>query len=119
MASGGPRPNSGPKKGTHFNKTLEKRAEMETIRKFVSERLTGILEAMHNKAVGCAIIDKKDDTGERIFDLPPDEKAAKLLLEYAYGKPQQYVDITSGGEQVAMTAQDLVERIKNAKAGLK
>ena len=29
------------------------------------------------------------------------------------------VDVTSKGEQVAMTAQDLVERIKNAKAGLK
>lgn len=119
MPSGGPRPNSGPKKGTHYKKTLEKRAEREIIFSFVSERLAGILEAMHSKAVGCAIIDKKDDTGERIFDLPPDEKAAKLLLEYAYGKPQQYVDITSGGERVALTAQDLIERIKNAKANSK
>lgn len=106
-------------KGKVLDKTIEKRIEMEVIRSFVSERLTGILEAMHSKAVGCAIIDKKDDTGERIFDLPPDEKAAKLLLEYAYGKPQQYVDITSGGERVALTAQDLIERIKNAKANSK
>lgn len=119
MGHGGARQGAGFPKGKLKQKTLEKKAEREIIFSFVSERLTGILEAMHSKAVGCAIIDKKDDTGERIFDLPPDEKAAKLLLEYAYGKPQQYVDITSGGERVALTAQDLIERIKNAKANSK
>lgn len=106
MGHGGARKGAGFPSGKLKRKTIEKQAEREIIFSFVSERLTGILEAMHSKAIGSD-------------DIPPDEKAAKLLLEYAYGKPQQYVDITSGGEQVALTAQDLIERIKNAKAGKK
>ncbi len=110
MPRGGKRPNSGPQKGVSYNKTIVKRLELEKITSFVSERLTPILQALYEKGVGCAIIDKKDDTGEKIFDLPPNENALRLLLEYGYGKPSQAVDVTSGDEPLQAV---LVQFISN------
>ena len=34
-----------------------------------------------------------------VYQKPPDSFAAKILLEYRYGKPQQYIDVTSKGEK--------------------
>lgn len=101
MALGGSRPGAGRPKGAQ---TLLKQAMRQRIYDFVSERLDGILESMHEKARGVAIIDKKDDTGERIFDLPPDPVAAKLLIEHAIGKPPEALDITSGDKPIAILA---------------
>lgn len=100
MPSGGARPNSGPQKGAIYTKTLEKRLIQERIKEFVSENLDEILFAMKDKAMGCHLIDKSDSDGERIYDLPPDPAAAKLLIEHAAGKPAQAIDVTSKGEKI-------------------
>lgn len=36
--------------------------------------------------------------GAIVYEKPPDSAAAKILLEYRFGRPAQALDITSGGE---------------------
>ena len=81
---------------------------------FVNEHLTHILTALLERAVGVAIIDKKDDTGEKIYDLPPDPTAAKILLEHAMGKAPESLDVTSGDKPIAILAHVLSNK-RNAK----
>lgn len=106
----------GPQEGAIYAKTIAKQAMRQRIYDFVNERLDGILESMHEKARGVAIIDKKDDTGERIFDLPPDPVAAKLLIEHAIGKPPEALDITSGGEKLGIQVSEVIAK-KNKLVG--
>ena len=84
----------GPKKGAVY----EKNKDAEQIRLFfrqrISEEKEALVNAMVDKAKGCAIIDKKDDTGERIYDLPPDPQAFKALMEHGIGKPPQPIEGT-------------------------
>lgn len=109
MPSGGYRANGkGPKPGAVYDKTLEKRAMREKTYAFVNEHLTHILTALLERAVGIAIIDKKDDTGEKIYDLPPDPAAAKILLEHAMGKAPESVDVTTGGAQLGIQISEVI-----------
>ena len=116
MPSGGARLNAGAKKGLPFAKTLKKRMIRERIQKFVEDNLDPLLQAQLERALGCPIIDKKDDTGERIYDLPPSADSAKLLIEHAAGKAPQSIDITSKGESLKfLTDVEVMERIEKLK----
>lgn len=105
MALGGARPNSGRKVGSKTKKTLEKLLARDRIREFVTANLDPILEAMKEKALGVTVVDKKDPTGVRVYDLPPDPNAAKLLFEHGIGKPQENLDLTTKGRPLATPEQ--------------
>ena len=62
------------------------------------EKFSAIIDAQVELACGIAIIDKKDDTGERIFDRPPSAEAGKYLSEQTMGKAPQPIDLTSHGD---------------------
>lgn len=95
--NGGARPNSGPVKGTMYRPALEKEALRKVIYTFVEKNSDGILEAMLDKAVG---IQLKEEGQARAYKQAPDPQAAKLLLEYAIGKPKESIDHTSMGEKM-------------------
>lgn len=84
----------GPTLGVKYQKTIEAEAIREYWRARLAEEQEPLFQAMLDKAKGCAIIDKKDDTGERIYDLPPDPQAFKVLVEHSIGKPPDKHEIT-------------------------
>lgn len=94
MANGGARPNSGPKKGAKYKKTLEKEAFRAIFMEKMREKFGDIIDAQIELAKGIAIIDKKDDTGERIFDRPPSAEAGKNLIEQTMGKAPQHIEVS-------------------------
>lgn len=47
---------------------------------------------------GVTVAMKTPDGIPVIYEKAPDPSAAKILLEYRFGRPQQSVDLTSGGE---------------------
>ena len=131
--NGGARPNSGPKKGAVYAKTLEKRAAIEEFRKRVRKNLDKIYNSQLNLALGRTYVyeivetgsgkDKKrehvlvtdpdeirevldngsgtlDDSYYYITTKDPDNKAIDSLLDRAFGKAQQSLDHTTGGESI-------------------
>jgi hypothetical protein len=106
----------GPKKGVKYRCTVEKERIRDAIRSIVEREVREMVERQIDRAKGCAIIDKKDDTGERIYDLPPDPAAFKTLIEQAIGKAPQALDITSDGDRLGfLTPEDVLERMKKLK----
>jgi len=74
---GGARPNAGRKS----------KADEQRIRDLTSPYVEGAIEKV------VAIMQGADKASDQLA-------AAKLLLEYHFGKPKQQTDITSGGEKV-------------------
>lgn len=97
MPGGGRQPGAGRPKGMKNKSTIETEAFRAYLRQKISEAAEELIEAMVTKAKGCAIIDKKDDTGERIYDLPPDPQAFKVLMDYSHGKKND-VKVEGPGE---------------------
>lgn len=100
MPRGGARPNSGPAKGTKQYMTLEKEAFRAIFMEKMREKFSAIIDAQVELACGIAIIDKKDDSGERIFDRAPSAEAGKYLSEQTMGKAPQPIDLTSQGDKL-------------------
>lgn len=111
MPRGGARPGSGFPKGAKAKKTLEKEAFRAIFMERMREKFNDIIDAQIELACGVAIIDKKDDTGERIFDRPPSAEAGKYLTEQAMGKALQSVDVTTGGKEIGVLSAEDRERI--------
>src|SRR5574343_2096608 len=82
----------GPKKGSKYKCTQEAAMFRDYLRKKMLEAKAEIVESMIQKAKGCPIIDKKDETGERIFDLPPDSRAFDSICDQAFGKVPQPIE---------------------------
>lgn len=111
MPKGGARPNSGPKKGTKQYRTLEKEAFRKIFMEKMREKFEDVIDAQIELACGIAIIDKKDDTGERIFDRPPSAEAGKYLTEQTMGKALQNIDVTSKGNEIGALSHEDRARI--------
>jgi len=84
--NGGKRPGAGPKWGAKKKKTLEKEWFRQRFMERMKEEWDKVIDAQIELAKGIAIIDKTDDTGERIFDRPPSSDAGKHLMEQTMGK---------------------------------
>lgn len=94
MPRGGYRPGAGKPKGSKDAKTLEKEAYRAIFMEKMREKFSDVIDAQIELACGIAIIDKKDDTGERIFDRPPSAEAGKFLAEQTMGKAPQRVEMS-------------------------
>lgn len=107
MPSGGKRPGAGYPKGRKNIQTLEKEAFRAIFMEKMREKFGDVIDAQIELACGIAIIDKKDDTGERIFDRPPSAEAGKYITEQAMGKALQSIDVTTKGRELgALSAED-------------
>lgn len=59
--------------------------------------------------------DSKDGKGGTfIYTKEPSVPAAKLLLEYGFGKPKEYLDVTSDGEKIELVKVQIIRKA-NAK----
>lgn len=86
MPSGGPREGSGRKVGSKNKATLEIKDILDECVDF--KELVGKLLELAN---GVSVL-KKTVTGmELVYQNPPDSNAAKILMEYRFGKPQQSI----------------------------
>lgn len=109
----------GPKPGTTYAKTVEKRAIRERIQAFVEEHLPTLLESAFDSAKGHWALDKSDEDGTRVYEVSPNPIAMKLLIEHAAGKAPQSLDITSKGERLGgvLPPEEVAERIERLKSG--
>ena len=77
-------------------KTLRKEAYREIFLEEMRDEFRPVIRAQVELAKGIAIIDRKDDTGERIFDRPPHDVGMKLI-EQMIGKPKQDAEVEHKG----------------------
>lgn len=108
MPSGGARPNSGPKKGQKFAKTLERELFRKRFMEKMRERWDEIIDAQIDLAKGYALIDRSDETGNRVFEQRPDATAGKNLIDQTMGKAIDRVDVTSDGEKIFTLPSELL-----------
>lgn len=140
---GGARPNSGPKKGAKYKKTIEKEAAIEEFRKRVRKGIDKLYNAQFGLATGLTyvyevvetvtgsgknektkrenvlvtspirikeVLDELDsneagtvdDSYYFITTEKPDNRAIDSLMDRAFGKSQQTMDVTSGGEPIVL-----------------
>ena len=85
----------GRKKGTKNKKTPEIKQLLDKIVDF--PRLLGKLQELSD---GIQIRTIGGDGIAKIYDKGPDAQAAKILLEYRFGKPSQAVDLTTKGDSL-------------------
>lgn len=77
MPRGGARPNSGPKKGTKYPKTLAKEAAREEYQRVMTGRFAGLLSAQYQTAVGVSQMVLRDAKGQfKVLDDPDELKKA-------------------------------------------
>lgn len=81
--NGGARPGAGNKKGVKFKKSITKALALERLR----QRIYDDTDLLYDSAKRLAI--NKGDT-----------RAIDLIWQRGYGRPQESIDITSGGEKV-------------------
>jgi len=98
MPRGGVRPGAGMPKGKKCLKTLEREAFRARYIARIAPEWDKIIEAELDLAKGFALIDKKDDTGERIYDRPPSVDAIKNIKAEIMGKPMDSVKLSGEGE---------------------
>lgn len=83
--------------GGHKTAGRKSKAEEKRIRDLTSPYVDGAIEKV------VAIMNTGEKTGDQLA-------AAKLLLEYHFGKPKQQTDITSGGERVSIPISQWIEK---------
>jgi hypothetical protein len=110
MPRGGPRPNSGPKKGAIYAPTVAKAAAREIARQLITARLEPIIDAHVRNAIGLdyMVIRHEDGTftraqteadidaalkrGGQAFQIvtqQPNTQSMQTLLAYALDKPKE------------------------------
>lgn len=52
-----------------------------------------LIEAMFERAIGTTALRETAGGTKRLYAVPPDLQAAKLLLEYGFGKPKESLEI--------------------------
>lgn len=72
-------------------------------------RLVNILMEL----VGGVKITKPSENEEKIYSKPPDVHAAIWLLEQAFGKPKQAVEIDNNAQEVRRIAKEKFEKMSN------
>lgn len=100
MPKGGPQPGSGRPKGKKNRSTIEAEEFRAFIRQEIEKEKGDIIKSQIDAAKGFWALDKKEDTGDRIYEVPPNPAAFKNLMEHGFGKPRQDVDVTTGGESL-------------------
>lgn len=82
MPRGGARPNSGPKKGSKFRRTLEKAAAKEMLRKLLTAKLEPVADALVSRAVGVRyFVTRNKKTGKYELVTNPEQVVAALNSE--------------------------------------
>lgn len=94
---GGKREGAGRKTGVPNKSNLEIKQLLDSEIDFVTvvKRLMELVE-------GVTIQETRANGDEVVYTRPPDSAAAKILLEYRFGKPNQQVDITSDGKEIKL-----------------
>lgn len=110
---GGARPGSGLKKGQKVAKTLVKEAEKVKVFNFVSENLTPILEALRDNAIGLKIEGDDGSGGKKVYSRAPDSQSAKILLEHAFGKPEQAISGSGENGEIIVKTINYSSNAKN------
>ena len=110
MPHGGARPGAGFPKGQKARKTIEKELFRQRFMEKMRERWDEIIDAQIDLAKGFALIDKSDDTGNRIFEKAPDASAGKNLMDQTMGRAIERVDVTSDGERIFALPSELIEK---------
>lgn len=77
----------GPKKGTLWKSTMEKKAAQQAVYAWVMKRMDSILGGLYERSQGVWVEKQLPNGTTRSFKEPPNPEAAKILLEHAMGKP--------------------------------
>lgn len=113
MPPGGARKGAGKPKGTKHKKTLEKLAEEALVRELVSESIVPMTRAQIAAATGYKHLVARDKAGGKFKSITPEEverlndpsmvaeiwekhpspEAYKHLLDRAYGRPSERMDV--------------------------
>lgn len=100
MSHGGARPNTGPKKGFKWKSTIAKTEYRKRFLARVGGRWDEIIDAKIARAVGVTVLDKKDEKGNRVYDLPPDSQSNKDITDQVMGRASESFDLTTKGEKI-------------------
>ena len=112
MPRGGARPNSGPKKGAKYAKTLDKEMAREVLRDMVKAALRPMTEAQIANAMGIKYLVRRDKSGKftplsedqfkeaiaageavELYEKIPNVQAFQDLLDRTLDKPTQSVSM--------------------------
>lgn len=111
---GGARVGGGRRKGST---NIQKRAIRDIIDNVVD--MEDVIERVVQLSEGVWVERETADGGIIVYKEKPDAFAAKLLLEYRYGKPNQAVDLTSLGKPVNSISIEIIEPKGQQAAELK
>lgn len=85
----------GRKKGVPNRATREIKAVIEATIPLVER-----IELLADLARGVTVQETKKNGKTTIYTKPPDREALEVLEAYATGRPKQYVDVTSDGNEI-------------------
>lgn len=94
---GGAREGAGRKPGQFNKSTMEVKELLDTTVDF-----TKVAGKLYELSQGIELA-KETAEGIVVYSKPPDAFASKILMEYRFGKAPQSIDVTSGGESLAIT----------------
>ena len=95
---GGARKGAGRKKGKTGKAVGEIRELIDQVSKEQGVRgLKGVIQSLFERAQGS--ITRRDDG--TVVVVPPSDPAARLLLEFKFGRPKETLDLSSQGHKIA------------------
>lgn len=97
----GQKTGGGSRKGIPNKRTAETKAHLANIVDDVAIERGGyesLVGALWDLARGTVVVGTKDDS--RIYKKPPDALAAKIILEFRFGKAAQNVNLSSDGPEI-------------------
>lgn len=109
MAHGGKRPGAGKKKGTKAAHTLDAAAGRARMIERINERIDDLVKWLFMKAY------EVDEEGNAKIDVV----AIKELLDRAYGRASQAIDVTSKGEKIVNASPEAVALAKEYEEKIK
>lgn len=135
MPRGGARPNSGPKKGAKYAKTLDKEATREILRAMVREQLRPMVEAQVANALGLKFLMVREKaTGKfkrvgeagakalnpeeeiiEVWEKDPSVQAFQDLLDRTLDKPKQSMELS--GDLTISGKADRILAARNRASG--
>lgn len=57
-----------------------------------------VIESTFERALG-VLVEKETEEGPKVYAIPPDVNAAKVILEQGFGKPRESVEVTDPNEK--------------------